>query len=154
VGLPATQQRVLDTIETALRTSEPRLTAMYSIFTRLARNDARPLREQLPFRRGWRSWLAGAVERLSARRRMRSYRRRHCLAACTPGRRSGPRLLVLGHLMAVLVLMGALVGAAVSAPSGGCMPSVGLRGGNAAGRLALCGAETPARTLGQVPVAK
>lgn len=35
MSLPACQQRVLDRIERALRASEPRLTSMYAIFTRL-----------------------------------------------------------------------------------------------------------------------
>jgi hypothetical protein len=155
VGLPAAQQRVLDTIENALRASEPRLSAMYSIFTRLAKNDARPLREQLPFRRGWRCWLAGAGERLSAHRRLRNYQHRRYLVSRPPGgRRAQRRLLVLGQFVAVLALVGVLVGAAMTVPSGGCVPSVGLRSASAARRVALCGAETPARPLGQVPIAK
>src|ERR1700733_10351684 len=56
MGLPAGQQRVLDTIEEALGTADPRLATMYAIFTRLTGNEARPYREQLPFARGWRSW--------------------------------------------------------------------------------------------------
>ena len=35
MSLPACQQRVLDQIEGALRASEPRLTSMYAMFTRL-----------------------------------------------------------------------------------------------------------------------
>ena len=50
MSLPACQQRVLDRMEGVLRTSEPQLTSMYAIFSRL--NAAEPVgTEQLAPRR-------------------------------------------------------------------------------------------------------
>jgi len=55
VGLPASQQRVLDRIESALQVCEPRLASMFAIFTRLTRGEAVPQTESLPAgaRLGW-----------------------------------------------------------------------------------------------------
>ena len=54
VSLPASQQRVLDRMEGALRASEPRMASMYAIFARL--NAAEPIgAEQLARRR--QRWL-------------------------------------------------------------------------------------------------
>ena len=113
MGLPAGQQRALDTIEEALGTAEPRLAAMYAIFTRLTGNEARPHREQLPFKRGWRCWPARLRYALSSRG-PRGTRR---VQPAEPGglmrARSGPRLprlLMLGQLMAILAILGLLVG--------------------------------------------
>jgi hypothetical protein len=47
VSLPTSQQRVLDEIEVDLRGCEPRLTSMFSIFTRLTRDDGAPRTEAL-----------------------------------------------------------------------------------------------------------
>jgi hypothetical protein len=51
MSLPPAQQRVLDSMADALRASEPRLAAMFAIFTRLNRFEASPRREQLPRQR-------------------------------------------------------------------------------------------------------
>jgi hypothetical protein len=48
VGLPASQQRVLDGIEDDLRGCEPRLVSMFSIFARLTRDEGEPTAEPLP----------------------------------------------------------------------------------------------------------
>jgi hypothetical protein len=57
VGLPASQQRVLDGIEDDLRGCEPRLASMFSIFTRLTRDEGAPTAEPLPLgARRWRTW--------------------------------------------------------------------------------------------------
>ena len=55
MGLPASQQRVLDRIESALQVCEPRLASMFAIFTRLTRGEAVPQTESLPAgaRLGW-----------------------------------------------------------------------------------------------------
>ena len=45
--MPACQQRVLDRIETALQRREPRLAAMFSMFTRLNTNERIPWIEHL-----------------------------------------------------------------------------------------------------------
>ena len=50
MNLPACQQRVLDRMEGALRASEPQLTSMYAVFSRL--NAGEPIgTEQLPRKR-------------------------------------------------------------------------------------------------------
>ena len=52
MSLPAGQQRMLDGIAETLRLTEPRLTGMFAIFTRLSKNEPRPCREQLATRTG------------------------------------------------------------------------------------------------------
>jgi len=47
VGLPASQRRILERIESALRGSDPRLAALFSIFTRLNRDEEMPRAEQV-----------------------------------------------------------------------------------------------------------
>ncbi len=47
MSLPAAQQRVLDGMAEALRDSEPRMAAMFAIFTRLSGSEVAPGREQL-----------------------------------------------------------------------------------------------------------
>lgn len=47
MGLPASQRRILERIETALRGSDPRLAALFSIFTRLNRDEEMPRIEQV-----------------------------------------------------------------------------------------------------------
>jgi hypothetical protein len=47
VGLPASQRRILERIESALRGSDPRLAALFSIFTRLNRDEEMPRLEQV-----------------------------------------------------------------------------------------------------------
>jgi hypothetical protein len=47
VSLPASQRRILEKIEYALRGSDPRLTAMFAIFSRLTRDEEIPRVEQL-----------------------------------------------------------------------------------------------------------
>ena len=59
--MPVSQQRILDGIENALEGGEPRLRAMFAIFTRLTRDEGAPrteaLREQTTLLR--RAWPAG-----------------------------------------------------------------------------------------------
>jgi hypothetical protein len=47
MGLPASQQRVLDRIEEALKKREPRLTSMFAIFNRLHLHERPPWMEAL-----------------------------------------------------------------------------------------------------------
>jgi hypothetical protein len=47
MSLPACQERVLSTIENALRAAEPRLASRFAIFTRLASGEDLPRTEQL-----------------------------------------------------------------------------------------------------------
>src|ERR1700746_2749046 len=47
VSLPVSQQRVLEGIESALESAEPRLRSMFAIFTRLTRDEGAPRTEAL-----------------------------------------------------------------------------------------------------------
>jgi hypothetical protein len=47
MGLPARQRRILERIENALLGSDPRLAALFSIFTRLNRDEEMPRAEQV-----------------------------------------------------------------------------------------------------------
>jgi hypothetical protein len=127
MGLPAGQQRVLDSIEEALGTAEPRLAAMYAIFTRLTGNEARPHREQLPSARGWRSRLARLRHALS-RRRGRSHSRpwRPDVLARQGARsaRPFPRVLMLGQLTAILMMLGLLIGITATMRPAACASSL------------------------------
>ena len=53
MSLPASEERVLTNIEQALRSRDARLNALFSIFTRLTRQEAMPTIEQIRQRR-WR----------------------------------------------------------------------------------------------------
>jgi hypothetical protein len=58
MGLPVSQQRSLDRIESALRDSDPRLAALFMIFSRLNRDEEMPRMEQLKAGLAWlRLWL-------------------------------------------------------------------------------------------------
>jgi len=65
MSLPPKQQRVLDRIESILRDSDPRLTALFVIFTRLTRDEEMPRLEDLRVRlariRTWISWRTAPV---------------------------------------------------------------------------------------------
>jgi hypothetical protein len=52
VGLPARQEKVLESIETALRESDPKLAGLYATFTRLTTGEEMPKFEQLRRRAG------------------------------------------------------------------------------------------------------
>lgn len=91
MSLPPAQQRILDGIADALRASEPRLAAMFAIFTKLTKNDAAPWREQLPARRSirtWLAWLALLSPRTWLARRKRLARRRRLAQARRPAQGS------------------------------------------------------------------
>jgi Protein of unknown function (DUF3040) len=53
MSLPASEERVLSRIETALLDRDPRLRSLFAIFTRLTRQEAMPATEQLRRRRRW-----------------------------------------------------------------------------------------------------
>jgi hypothetical protein len=53
MGLPASQQRVLDRIEEALKKREPRLASMFAIFTRLTVHEGVPRIEALDLVPWW-----------------------------------------------------------------------------------------------------
>jgi hypothetical protein len=78
VSLPWSQERVLDRIEGRLRDSDPRLMALFTIFTRLTREEEMPrieeLRALLTRFRIWFSWHTAPLRRIARRRseRMRA----------------------------------------------------------------------------------
>jgi Protein of unknown function (DUF3040) len=77
MGLPARQRRRLENIEHKLRSSDPRLAAMFSIFVRLTRDEDMPRIEELRHRAAvlalrTRLWLSAVASRLSLRRRRRA----------------------------------------------------------------------------------
>jgi hypothetical protein len=116
MGLPAGQQRVLDAIEGSLRRTEPRLASMYAIFTRLTRGETTPLREQLPDHYGLRARL-DRIRSAHARRRARGRQPR----SRTPvSRRPLSRLLFAGQLMAILAVIGLLIGVGSSMTPTAC----------------------------------
>jgi len=92
MGLPGGQERILDGIADALRTSEPRLASMFAIFTRLTRNEPQPSQEQLGDRRP-----------LAA---VRSFLR--SVAGWRSG--TGLRLLVFAQVAIALALLAVIVG--------------------------------------------
>jgi hypothetical protein len=58
MGLPVSQQKSLERIESALRDSDPRLAALFTIFSRLNRDEEMPRLEQLKAGLAWlRLWL-------------------------------------------------------------------------------------------------
>jgi hypothetical protein len=71
MSLPASQQRILDRIEGTLRDSDPRLVALFVIFTRLARDEEMPCVEELRARLTrlgtWISWRIAPIQRLAGR---------------------------------------------------------------------------------------
>jgi hypothetical protein len=74
MGLPARQRRRLENIEHKLRSSDPRLAAMFAIFGRLTRDEDMPRIEELRHRAAMlalrmRMWLAAVWSRLSFARR-------------------------------------------------------------------------------------
>lgn len=91
MSLPAGQQRMLDGIAETLRLTEPRLTGMFAIFTRLTKNEPRPCREELAAR-------AGADWRRAPWRPLMEWR----------GGRRGPdwrRLLIIGQVAVAVIAL-------------------------------------------------
>ena len=112
MSLPAAQQRILDGIADGLRRSEPKLAAMFGIFTRLCSSETPPLREQLTGGAGWRLRIAALRPRTS---RLRQPRPR---ALRTERGRTWRRLLIASQIAIALVLMTVLVGVGNHGTSG------------------------------------
>lgn len=101
MSLPAGQQRVLDGIAEALGLNEPRLASMFAIFTRLAKDEPPPRREQLTAEGRFASVLG------TGRRPPRWH-----LAS---GRRSRRMVLIISQLAIALIVLAALMGLTTSA---------------------------------------
>ena len=104
MSLPARQQRILDGIGDTLRISEPRLAAMFAIFTRLHRNEPEPSRERLarPMRATWLAALTGRLPDWPA----------------SGLRRNWPRLLVLSQVAVAIIVLLLVAGLTAHAPPG------------------------------------
>ena len=100
MGLPASQQRVLDRIEEALKKREPRLTSMFAIFNRLNIHERLPWMEALAPVPWW------SLKRYHPSARIRAF--------------------VLLTLAAGLVVSAVFVG--MSQSRGGCNTPIMLRG--------------------------
>lgn len=108
MSLPAAQQRTLDSMDEALRASEPRLAAMFAMFTRLTKSEASPGSEQLPPRRSRRIRLP-KISRKPARTSARSGLHEFWL-----------HLLIASPLVIALLVVGLVVGLGSHAPPQGC----------------------------------
>ena len=124
MGLPARQRRVLGRIEIALRGSDPRLAALYSIFARLTRDEEMPRVEQL------RHWAVQLPAR--ARRRLGS------IAARIFGRLIPRQRAVLLFPVALSLAVVSIVIAARSGPAPNCEQVM---------QLAATGAHAPASKI-------
>lgn len=103
MSLPAGQQRVLDGIAEALRMTEPRLASMFGIFTRLAKDEPPPRREQLTH--------AGPTAALIAAWR------RPPRWDVGPGRRTRRTMLFISQLAIAFIVLAALMGLTTRSPA-------------------------------------
>jgi hypothetical protein len=98
LSLPAAEQRTLERMAEALRSSEPRLVSMFAIFSRLTQNETWPRWEQLlPTTPAWLMWLTTIARRLPGGQTAR-------------GRRRWRQTLVLTNVAIVVGLLLALTG--------------------------------------------
>lgn len=105
MSLPDAQQRILDGIADGLRRTEPKLAAMYAIFTRLCGGDGPPIREQLTRRRAWplfAAFVAVVTGRLTER-----------------GRRARRAVLIASQIAIAIVVL-SLLASMSWRPSTGC----------------------------------
>jgi hypothetical protein len=131
MSLSTAQQRVLDGMADGLRRTEPKLAAMYAMFTRLCGAEGPPIRERLPSRRSW-PFLAAFVAVLTGRLTQR-------------GRRVRRLVLIATQVSIAVVLLSVLVGLTWRSSAGCGQP--GRQGAVAPTRL-WC--PTPAAAGGMV----
>src|SRR5215472_83476 len=108
MGLPVSQRRILGEIEQAIEVSDPQLTSMFTIFSRLSCNEHMPAGERLRTH----TWLLlGAVRRRLLARRWPAARRR--LRSGAPARLTGWLCYPIAALiLVVMIVMTAHSGAA------------------------------------------
>lgn len=106
MGLPARQEKVLETIESALRAEDPKLAGLYATFARLTTDEEIPRIEQLRDRAGR---LLARLRRFAA----------IVVAAALPRRRRRRRV-VLFLPLAIAVVSMSIVFAVRSGGSPGC----------------------------------
>jgi hypothetical protein len=104
MSLPAGQQRALDGIAEMFRMTEPRMAAMFAIFTRLANDEPRPRREQLAAT-GPPNWLIAPWRRVPRRQ-------------TTGGRRPWRLMVFVGQLTFAFIVLVALTGLSTHAAAG------------------------------------
>jgi hypothetical protein len=109
MGLPARQQRVLESIGETLQLTEPRLTAMFAIFARLTRNEPTPAREQL-VRTAIVTRLAAVVRRLPGSPRPAHRGHRAGRARAERGRMSWQRVLIISQMAIAVIVLAVLIG--------------------------------------------
>lgn len=143
MSLPVRQRRVLGRIDRTLKVSDPRLVALFAIFTRLAQGEDMPRFEQLRHGIAARLHKLGAAFRsVGARRRAIRRARRGpkaaeqsatTLTATRPRRR--PRAVIL-YPVAIALAIGAIVLAAQAGggSSRGCVPAHTVAAQNVATR--------------------
>lgn len=113
MSLPPAQQRVLDSMAETLRANEPRLAAMFAIFTRLNKNEASPRREQLPRERR----LRFRLRKISLMSRRRSGSRLHEFWL---------HMLIASPLAIAVVVVGLVFGLGSPSPAPGCSTLPGV----------------------------
>jgi hypothetical protein len=150
MGLPARQRRVLDHIDRALRGTDPRLVAMYSIFDRLARGEPLPRFEQVRSGLLTRLALLGAILatiashlhiRIRVRRPVRVGHRVQAKrrVAARRGLRLRPRQrAILLYPLAIALTIGSIVLAARSGPDRGCLPVRAVAAAKNVAKSSLC----------------
>jgi hypothetical protein len=150
MGLPARQRRVLDHIDRALRGSDPRLVAMYSIFDRLTRGEPLPRFEQLRSGLLTRLTLLVAILatiathlhiRVGVRRPVRVGRRAHANGRVRAKRRLWLRprqRAILLYPLAIALTVGSIVLAARSGPDRGCLPVRAVAAAKNVAKSTLC----------------
>ena len=150
MGLPARQRRALDHIDRALKGSDPRLAALYSIFGRLTQAEPMPRFEQLRSGLVTRLALLGAIVatiathlhiRVRVRRRVRVGRRvqvrRQVRARRTLRLRPRQRVILL-YPLAIALAIGSIVLAARSGSDRSCLPVRAVAAAKNVAKSSLC----------------
>ena len=124
MGLPVRQRRVLERIEITLHGSDPKLAALYAIFSRLTRDEEMPRIEQL---------------RHSAVRFLAWLRLRPVAAGVGRGSRLGPRQrAVLFFPVAIALAVASIVFAARVSTSYSCAPVRAVAAARSVAKSKLC----------------
>jgi hypothetical protein len=125
MGLPSSQTRILEKIESALRRSDPRLVSMFVIFTRLNCDEEMPAVEQLRARVAF--IVLRVQRRLSAIRRWFATRPRARLRAA-----------IFFPLALAVVAASVVIGSRFSAPQRCTIRTAATRTARPSSRARLC----------------
>lgn len=124
MGLPARQRKVLQRIENALRGSDPKLAALYTIFARLNRDEEMPRAEQLRH---------SVVVALTALRRLPAVMFGWLHLRLIPRQRA-----ILFLPLALLIAVASIAYAATSSPGGTCVPVRSVASAKVTAKSRLC----------------